>query len=242
LINKSFVSTQRAIKYVSESLSGLEFAHNRGIIHRNIKTANIMLMNDSPKISDFGLSVPTKTVLKEELMYILHTPCEIFIDGNVNAQTDIFAMGMTLYRIVNNVNDWDNICDNIPNCSSLIENGTLINKLPFSPHIPNSIKRIVKKACAKDIEKRFKTSAEFRNALERLNPYIDWIKINEKQWIGIGFQNSKKYTAYLENKRKGCRFIFKINNRSVSAETKDFCTESEGIKYLLEYISKTTFK
>ncbi|OQA49947.1 MAG: Serine/threonine-protein kinase PknJ [Firmicutes bacterium ADurb.Bin300] len=242
LINTSFVSVQKAIKYVSESLFGLEFAHNNGIIHRDIKPANIMLMNDVPKISDFGLSVPTKTVLKNDALYIPHTPCEVFDTGKVDIQTDIFAMGMTLYRIVNNVRDWTKIRNNIQNYSVHIEKGTLIDKLPFMPHIPRAVKRIIKKACDKDSSKRYNTSVEFRNALEKLNPHIDWEKNDEGHWKGIGFQDTKKYTLLLEKKLKGCKFILKINNRTVHAESKGFSNEEEAQKYLMEYISKTTFK
>ena len=49
-------STQKKVEILSNIARALHYAHQRGVLHRDVKPANIMLINDSPKITDFGIA------------------------------------------------------------------------------------------------------------------------------------------------------------------------------------------
>jgi len=90
-------------------LRGLSYAHSKKIIHRDIKPANIMIGGGGDgKLSDFGLALPNikrvdLSALKQ-YQYLLHLAPEVRKFSDYTYQADIYACGMTLYRLVNSDN------------------------------------------------------------------------------------------------------------------------------------------
>ncbi len=242
LLRNRFIPIAESIHYIKDILFAVEFSHLKGIIHRDIKPANILLDNDIPKLSDFGLSTALGGVIIPWRWYRFHAAPETFVDCSIaTVETDIFALGMTMFRMVNNISNWSLFLQNIPNFESLIRKGKLIGKIQQEPYVPLKIQKIIKKACNPLPEKRYHSAVEMRNALEKIHFLYNWNMIDNYHWIGrsTGLPNKE---IYIEMKRKSVNVVVKNNGRRSSSESRNFFSLEEAMAYLFEYIRKTTIK
>lgn len=237
----SFIPIVDGLRFLSDALYGIEHAHLTGIIHRDIKPANILIHNNRPKISDFGLAAPEGTAIHPWIWYRTHAAPELFHNSTATVTSDIFAFGMTLYRTVNNISDWRDMISEMDNADDMVRNGKLINALPFYAFVPIKVKRIIKKACAIDPQKRFQSAAELRSAIDKLQPNCKWHPIDVKKWGGVSFNGKDEYLAYVETTKRKNEFRFKRNNRHIHSETRTFSTREEAYQYMYTYIAQNTF-
>lgn len=242
LLKTCFIPVCDTIRYIKDILFALEFSHLKGIIHRDIKPANILLDNGVPKLSDFGLSTALGNLIIPWKWYRTHAAPETFSGKSVaTIETDIFAVGMTLFRMVNNISDWQGYLQNIPNYEKLIKNGKLIEKMHSFMYVPTKIHKIIKKACHVDPQKRYHSAAEMRNALEKIHLSYNWNKKETDFWEGLcpGFPDK---TIFLEKKRKSIGVVVTSNGRRISKECRQFTDQFEAEKYMLNYIATTSIQ
>ncbi|HLA95300.1 MAG TPA: serine/threonine-protein kinase, partial [Pyrinomonadaceae bacterium] len=100
-----FVKLSRAKEVMIDVLRGLEHAHLKEIVHRDIKPANILIgKHGEGVLSDFGLALPDiKTINLASLktyQYLLHLAPEVNDFHEQTVLSDIYACGITLYRLV----------------------------------------------------------------------------------------------------------------------------------------------
>lgn len=238
-LKERFIPVVEGLKILSDALYGLEYAHLKGIVHRDIKPANILLHNDIPKISDFGLAVPNGTNIDPWVWYVTHAAPEVFENSVASIESDIFAFGMTLFRVVNNISDWRTYISQIKNYNILIRNGKLIEHLPFSPYVPSRVKQIIKKACKASPYDRYKSAAEFRDAIDRLRFYCKWYPVDSNTWEGLSCGSKDKYIARI-NFGKKSEFVLKKNNRCIGSECETFSTKEEAQAFLYQFIAQKT--
>lgn len=143
--------------------------------------------------------------------------------------------------MVNGVSDWEMCLQSISNVETAIKSGRLIDKLPMSPIIPEKVIRIIRKACNKDPQKRYNSASEMRNAIERLQPLYDWIKVSDFDWKGTSEGNLQKEIC-IEPKRSAISVLVYNNNRKSSSDSKKFTDMLDAKKYMFEYIKQTTLK
>ncbi|MEN9604131.1 MAG: hypothetical protein RL545_820, partial [Actinomycetota bacterium] len=97
------IDAPRAIELMEAVLSGLNAAHQAGIIHRDIKPENILLSNDGRiKLSDFGLArtVDNRTETKDVLGTVGYMAPELVTGGVATKATDVYACGIMLYEML----------------------------------------------------------------------------------------------------------------------------------------------
>lgn len=239
-LKNRFIPIVEGMKIISDALYGLEYAHLKGIIHRDIKPANILLHNEIPKISDFGLAVPVGTKIEPWVWYRTHAAPEVFTDSIATVESDIYALGMTFYRVVNNIGDWRMYISQITNFKDLQISGKLIEKLPFEAYVPNRVKQIIKKACKPNPAERYRSAAEFRDAIDRLRFTCKWHPINSDTWAGTSCNSRDSFLACVKLSAKKAEFIIKRNGRSIGAECKTFSNEEDAKKHLYQYIAQKT--
>ncbi|MEK7484994.1 MAG: protein kinase [Planctomycetota bacterium] len=161
-----------------EIAEALHFAHKKGLIHRDVKPANVLLdKNYHPHLTDFGLAkfIDRGQSLLTRGDSALGTPLYMAPEQargearKVDARTDIYALGVMSYQLFtkklpyiakNSSELYDRICNQIPASLSSI-----------NPQISPDIERVVLKALEKEKEKRFQTALamaeEFRRILEK---------------------------------------------------------------------------
>jgi serine/threonine protein kinase len=158
---------QSKLDIIIDVLTGLSFAHKRGIVHRDIKPANIRVAEDGrAKIMDFGVAHLASSSMTSTGS-ILGTPTfmapEQITEGKTSPATDIFAVGGVLYQILTLMKPFD-----APTLQNLFFK--IITEKPRSvtelmPNLPPALDRIVNKAMAKEPADRYATALDMANEL-----------------------------------------------------------------------------
>ena len=155
-------------KLICQVLNALEYIHANGIIHRDIKPSNIMIEEGSnARLMDLGIARMSGGNKFSQSGFIgtpqYAAPEQITRDTNsiipINAATDIYALGVTFYELLTDLNPFDS--------ESEMETLTrqLRDLLPKSDLIPKRLMQVLLKATEKEQPKRYQTAAEFRDAI-----------------------------------------------------------------------------
>lgn len=208
-IEKRFISVRESCKIIQQSLLGLEHAHNNNVLHRDVKPGNIMFGdNGEAKLSDFGLAINYHADPSDILGYRPHQPLEV-IEGNpMDKLSDIYASGITFYRLLNNTNKLPFVFKTTDEWLKAVKKD-LFPPRHYLPHIPEKVIRILNKSIHKIKLSRFQNCTEFRQAIEKLNFQIDWFYVDNDNWTGIS--NGDMYSINKFKKRTGWVIDFKKN-------------------------------
>lgn len=238
-LSTRWVSIKETVTYVRGVLLGLEHAHAQGFLHRDVKPGNILLAKSNPKLSDFGLATALGSALIGSAQgYQTHLPPEFYVRPETTVQSDIYAVGITLFRSLSNISNWRAVIQAIPNVTKHLQEGTLITKIGFEDFIPDSLRRIVRKACHPDPLKRFSTATELRQRLDSLRFNVDWVRVADNEWLG--YSDNKTHSCFADiNSRK---LIMTVNGRKVLALCQSFKTPSELISCMHHHIAETTVR
>jgi eukaryotic-like serine/threonine-protein kinase len=156
--------------YISQGLSALGYAHSRGVVHRDVKPANLMVTSHGiVKLMDFGIAKSkvennnyTRPGTTMGSLYYM-SPEQVRGD-TVDARSDIYSMGIVLYEMLAGRRPFES------DTTFTILNKQL-NEQPqppieVNPAIPEGLNAIILIALAKDPAQRFQSADAFRNALK----------------------------------------------------------------------------
>jgi len=172
------LSWRESLHFITQVMRGLSHAHSRGIIHRDIKPQNIMVLRDgSVKVADFGIACLPKeqTLATKEAMGSVHYISPEQAKGDrTDERSDIYSAGVVLYEMLTNRLPFDG---DTP-VSVAIQH---FSAVPLSPReiksdIPEAMELICMKAMAGKIDQRYNTAEEMIHDLEefRRNPDINF--------------------------------------------------------------------
>lgn len=153
-------------KAATEATLGLQALHARGMLHRDIKPGNILLdRQNMAQLSDFGL-VTDQLIMGygSQAGYCDHIAYEVWHGSGTSVKTDIWALGMTIFRLLHG-KSW---YDEAPQPKDRILLGGYADTLRWLPHIPSMWKRFVRKALADDPASRYQNCDQVLSALSRL--------------------------------------------------------------------------
>ncbi|HYU52786.1 MAG TPA: serine/threonine-protein kinase, partial [Gemmatimonadaceae bacterium] len=161
------MSLQARLDVIIDVLTGLAFAHKRGIVHRDIKPANIRIGEDGrAKIMDFGVAHLASSSMTRTGSF-LGTPSymapEQITEGKTTPAADIFAVGAILYQLLAQMKPFD-----APTLQNLFFKIITEKPRPISelmPGLPPALDRIVQKAMAKDPAHRYTNALDMANEL-----------------------------------------------------------------------------
>lgn len=171
---------QQVVKIIEHTLAALDFAHNLGFVHRDIKEQNILVDGTYPnfvsKLTDFGLSKSYKqtgmsgvTMVGDVAGTIAYMPPEQVRDfKEVRPPADIYGIGMTAYSLLTGAHALD-ISPNagISETVKAIFEKPIIPIAKRVPEVPLKVSAVIETALAKQIELRWRTAGEMREALLR---------------------------------------------------------------------------
>ena len=164
------IPAEMAIPLFKQALLGVGAAHKRGIVHRDIKPANIMVNTDGLiKVMDFGiakvLGVTGTTRTNLQMGTAWYMAPEQVLSRPVDARTDIYALGVTLYELLSGQVPF-RADSEYEVLSSHVQRVPELPTLHY-PHIPQRCVDAVMRALSKEPEKRFASTDEFSAALDQ---------------------------------------------------------------------------
>jgi serine/threonine protein kinase len=169
------LALKKARKILVDILRGLEFAHANKILHRDIKPANILCKSSTDyMLSDFGLAVTLGgPPLQRAYGYVLHLAPEVITHNLYGEASDIFAAGVTAYRLING----DSMLASFSTLQELkdsIVRGTHPQRGKYRIYVCKKLRAVVNKAIEIDPTRRFRSAKDFRHALEQVNIHCSW--------------------------------------------------------------------
>ncbi len=174
---------QEVVKIIEQTLAALDFAHQQGFVHRDIKEQNILVEGNFPnyrsKLTDFGLAKSFKqsgmsgvTMVGDVAGTIAYMPPEQVRDfKEVRPPSDIYACGMTAYSLLTGTHALDiSPRAGIAETVKAIFEKPIIPILQRIPEVPPRVAAVIETAIAKDVELRWRTAGEMRESLLRALP------------------------------------------------------------------------
>ncbi|AXC11130.1 Serine/threonine protein kinase PrkC, regulator of stationary phase [Acidisarcina polymorpha] len=157
-----------ALNYSTQILAALAYAHSKGVTHRDVKPANIMITTHGvAKLMDFGIAKSTNdmqlTHSGSTVGSIHYMSPEQVRGGIVDSRSDIYSLGVTLYQMLTGRRPFQG--DNAYTILTAQCNETPTAPTQLNPSLPPALSEAVLRAMAKEPAARFQYAEEFRQAL-----------------------------------------------------------------------------
>ena len=168
---------RESLHFITQIMRGLSHAHSRGIIHRDIKPQNIIVLRDgSVKVADFGIACladSAQTLTQEALGSVHYISPEQARGDRPDARSDIYSSGVVLYEMLTGRLPFEGESA----VSVAIQHLSSIPLAPreINPDIPEQLELICMKAMAPDLEHRYQSADAMIADLEafRKNPEVE---------------------------------------------------------------------
>lgn len=218
LNSANFMPLGKSIHLAVDILRGLEYLHEQNLFHNDIKPSNILLGTKNEGIlTDYGISCISQKLKPAEApnSYMLHRAPETVESNQISVLTDIYQVGMTLFRLINGVGFIKDQANRlgVREFEHLKIQGKVPNPKDYQPFVTRRIKTIINKSVKAIPGERYQSALEMRRALEALSLVGYWTTDASGNYIG--HQDNKTFTFESREKRKGISFsAFKENLNS----------------------------
>ena len=168
---------RESLHFISQIMRGLSHAHSRGIIHRDIKPQNIMVLRDgSVKVADFGIAClanASQTLTQEALGSVHYISPEQARGDRIDARSDIYSAGVVLYEMLTGRLPFEG--DSAVSVAIQHLSSVPLAPRDIDPSIPEPLELICMKAMNSDPDKRYPTADAMLEDLEkfRKDPTVD---------------------------------------------------------------------
>src|SRR5882672_8094573 len=167
-------------EYGAQIGSALAYAHEHGVVHRDLKTANVMITPEGRvKVLDFGLAKrlkdsqggdrgdPGLTASGTILGTPNYLPPEVLLGGSADARSDIWSLGVVLYEMAAGKLPFEG--------TSVAElAGAIVNERPnpLTARVPAGLQLVIARCLAKDPNSRYRSASEVEAALDAIDPSV----------------------------------------------------------------------
>ena len=154
---KGVLNWKETLHFAIQIAKALEHAHSRGIVHRDIKPHNVMVLkNGSVKVTDFGIArmmSKGNTLTKEALGSVHYISPEQAKGGRVDSRSDIYSLGVVMYEMITGRPPYDG--ESPVSVAIQHINGGAPMPSTLNPNIPGGLEQIIMKAMAHDPAERY---------------------------------------------------------------------------------------
>ena len=177
---KQFMEQEKTLDYdnacyfTSQILKALQHAHDRGIVHRDIKPQNIMVLRDGTiKVMDFGIAKFAReeglTTTAQAIGSVHYISPEQARSDLTDEKSDIYSVGIVLYEMLTGEKPFDN---NNPVSVALMHMQTKAkNPREINPDIPRGLEEIILKAIEKEPKNRYSCALSMMDDIERFKQF-----------------------------------------------------------------------
>ncbi len=252
-IDQNPLGLKDSLKVAQGVLAGLSRIHATGFLHLDLKPANVLFDDDDrPLITDFGQSrtMSATGTVNYPPMYKWTMPPEVWTSHAATRESDIYQMGVLLYRIVNGdmiyklqkskVSDDGNLLD-------LIQRGRFPDSRLFLPHVPGRMRTLIRKALRVNPAERFHSASEFATSLGRVRLQLDWttatLGVGAYRWRAVRTGRSDLEIELVQDGSGWCTRIWTVEGqtkrrRDVTGAWRTKLNYSDAFRHLTEVFSE----
>lgn len=148
------------LSVVEQIADALRYAATLGIVHRDVKPANIILMRDgTAKLTDFGCAVPMQELGSTIAGSLAYMPPEQLEGEALDQRADIYALGAVMYRLLCGKNTFE--ADNPFDARIAVLNFPITPIEKYRKELPKNLIAVIEKAMQKDVNQRYADWDEF---------------------------------------------------------------------------------
>ncbi|HEY0665218.1 MAG TPA: serine/threonine-protein kinase [Gallionella sp.] len=173
----------QVLDIIAQVAQGLAYAHENGIVHRDVKPSNIMVIRDGhAKITDFGIARMASSAVRTQTGMVLGSPKymspEQVMGKSLDQRSDVFSLGVMLYEMLTGLTPFRG-----ENVNAIMYQ--TLNTIPAAPNtlnpaVPEMVNFIVAKALAKGVDDRYQNAKDLaidlracRDTLPRSSQSLD---------------------------------------------------------------------
>ena len=176
---KGQLSFKEAESIAIQVARGIEAAHNKNIIHRDIKPQNIIISTEGKvKVTDFGIAkaASTNTISSDVMGSVHYVSPEQARNGYVDARSDIYSLGIVMYEMITGRVPFDGDTTVSVAIQHLQEEMTAPSV--YAPNVPISCEKIILKSTQKNQDRRYQNIADLLTDLRKSisNPDLDFVE------------------------------------------------------------------
>lgn len=230
------LSWKEAVHFTVQILRALQHAHDKGIVHRDVKPQNIMLLSDGTiKITDFGIArfsrSETKTLTDRAIGSVHYISPEQAQGETTDARTDIYSVGVMLFEMLTGRLPFE--AENAISVAMKQIQSAPIRPRSINPAIPEGLEEITMRAMQKDLSQRYQSAAEMLRDIDEFkrNPTIlfeykyltNEVPIDGKKYSQAAGKGTEKKKAKKPTKsaKTGGRFASKRPSSNGEEEEED---------------------
>ena len=167
---KGTLNWKETLHFAMQIAKALEHAHGRGIVHRDIKPHNVMVLkNGSVKVTDFGIARlmnQSNTLTKEALGSVHYISPEQAKGGRVDNRSDLYSLGVVMYEMMTGRAPYDG--DSPVAVAIQHINGGAVMPSVLNPNIPGGLEQIIMKSMETDPARRYNSATALLYDLDEL--------------------------------------------------------------------------
>lgn len=195
------IDPREALYFVTQILRALQHAHDKGIVHRDVKPQNIMLISDGTiKVTDFGIArfsrSETRTMTDGAIGSVHYISPEQAKGSVTDSKTDLYSVGVMLYEMLTGKLPFQS--DNAVSVALMQLHNEPVKPREINPDIPVGLEQIIIRAMQKNQNDRYQAASEILTDIEafKRNPNIkfDYTYFND-------YNHIEKPTQKVEEKR-----------------------------------------
>lgn len=211
---------RRACDLISQACRGLGHLHHNELLHLDIRPANILIADGSPRLVDFGLARLVDDAEVED-WYSPHAAPELIEAGHATAAADIYSMAMTLAHLLTG----GRICRPFPSGAELVRasaDGEWPRVGELGVNVPARIRKLIDASTQYDPDARPRTIEEFKRVLDKGTPATSFLPLNDQGTLvssdgDWSIAMVEKHGCFDVEVRRGGRRRTKLGAESVTA-------------------------